>query len=143
MAVIWGKRGQQCCHPLPLQQELRVQGEQWVKHGSSVSPVLSQEKSWGWGYGQCHGLRLLTTVPQEITTDPSGLRSFHLCFKSCSGSVIGSNENQSVSPNRLEKTPLFIIYVTNSIALTLGNLHFHGEQFIFNYFIGRMHPLQT
>lgn len=40
-----------------------------------------------------------------------------------------------MQPNRLEKTHLFIIYMTNRVALTLANLHFQGEQFIFNYFI--------
>ena len=46
-------------------------------------------------------------------------------------------------PNRLEKTRLFIIYVTNRVALTLVNLDFQGEQFIFNYFIRHTRLLQT
>lgn len=81
--------------------------------------------------------------PKRYQLSPLSLRSPHLCFKSCSGPVVARIGNQSGPPNRLEKTRLFIIYVTNRVALTLVNLDFQGEQFIFNYFIRHTRLLQT
>ena len=140
--AIWGRRGPQSHVPAHC-SGLGVQGGQWVKSGSSGSPILSQAKSRGWWWGWGSWLKAFNTAPQEETTVPTGPEVPDLCFKSCSGRIVARMENQSVSPDRLEKTHLFIVCVTNSIAFTLGNLHFQGERFIFNYCIRHRRPLQT
>lgn len=52
------------------------------------------------GKGAVHGLRLSTTVPQEITTVPTGPEVPSLVSKAAQARI----ETPSVSPNRLEKT---------------------------------------
>lgn len=128
-------------HPLPLQQRLSAGGA--VAQVQFLRIPYSQPEVWGRA-GECHGWRLSPPVFLQISCNNCAHWAWGLlCFKSCSGPVVARIGNQSVPPNRLEKTHLFIVYVTNKVALALGHLHFQGEQFIFNYFISCTCPLQT